>query len=31
MKLVKFNLIVDRQKCRTIAEIKENFNLIDIL
>ena len=31
MKLVKFNLIVDGQKCRTIAEIKENFNLIDIL
>ncbi len=31
MKLVKFNLIVDEEKCRTVEELRDNFNLINIL
>lgn len=31
MKQVKFNLYVDQQKIRTINELKENFNIDDLL
>lgn len=31
MKQVKFNLYVDQQKIRTIDELKENFNIDDLI
>ncbi|MEA3228147.1 MAG: DUF1566 domain-containing protein [Campylobacterota bacterium] len=30
-KLVKFNLLVDGQKCKRVEDIQENFNLLDLL
>jgi len=31
IKLVKFNLLVDEKRCRSIEDLRDNFNLLDVL
>lgn len=31
IKLVKFNLLIDGQRCRTIEDLRNNFNILDVM